>query len=289
MSGSIASPIQTYLTDSANEAKYASASALANAQQTNLINYFTANAASITTPTALLNNYKALSVVLGAFGIGNLINSTALVKQLITQDPTSTSSVAYQIGNAKYISFANALQSWNPPPFSTSSGVNAIITAYKNNNFEAQAGTQTPGMQQALYFTRTAGSITSLTQLQSDSDLMAVAVTGLGLPLTDFDNLSFDQQTALMQQKLNIGDLQKPSYVQHLAELYLVQQQLNNSSATPTIQPGTIASLFTSSNSGSGNSLLSILQSAQEASSGTTASLLGTSTTSSNPLLSLFV
>ena len=103
MSGSIVSPIQTYLTDSVNETKLANAAALANAQQTNLITYFTAQAGSITTPAALLGNYKALSVVLGAFGLGSLINSTALVKQLITQDPTSTSSVAYRLGNAKYI------------------------------------------------------------------------------------------------------------------------------------------------------------------------------------------
>jgi hypothetical protein len=288
MSGSIVSPIQTYLTDSASEAKYASAAALGNAQQTNLINYFTANASQITTPTALLGNYKALSVVLGAFGIGGLINSTALVKQLMTQDPSSTSSVAYRIGNAKYIAFANAMQSWNPPPFSTASGVNAIISAYKTNNFEASAGTQTPGMQQALYFTRTAGSITSLTQLQSDSDLMAVAVTGLGLPLTAFDNLTFDQQTSLLNQKLTLTDLQKPSYVQHLAELYLVQQQLASGTSVPTVQPGTIASLFTSASGSSGDSLLTILQNAEQASSGTTASLLGTATTSTSSLLSLF-
>lgn len=287
MSGSVASPIQTYLSDSTNEAKYANAAALGNAQQTNLINYFTAHAASITTPAALLGNYKALSVVLGAFGLGSLVNSTALVKQLITQNPSSTSSTAYRLGNAKYISFATAMQSWNPPPFSTSSGVNAIITAYKKNNFEAQAGTQTPGLQQALYFTRMAGSIKTLTQLQSDSDLMAVAVTGLGLPLSDFDNLTFDQQTALMKQKLTISNLQKPSYVAHLAELYLVQQQLTSGSAVPTVQPGTLASLFTNASSNNGNGLLTIMQDAEQASSGTTASLLGTTTTTSS-LLSLF-
>jgi hypothetical protein len=282
------SPLQSYLSYSTNEAKYANAASLGNGQQTGLINYFTAKAAKITTPTALLGDYKALSVVLGAFGIGNLINSTALVKQLLTQDSSSKSSVAYRIGNAKYLAFANALQNWSPPPFSTTDGVNAIIAAYKTNNFEASANTQTPGLQNALYFTRTAKSITTITQLQSDSSLLAVAVTGLGLPLTAYDNLSFPQQTTLLTQKLNIAELQKPAYVQHLAELYLVQQQLNAGTQVPTAQPGSIASLFGgTASSTSADSVLTILEGS---SGGGTRSLLGTSTTgtATNPLLSLF-
>jgi Protein of unknown function (DUF1217) len=286
MSGSTGlTPLQSYISYSANEAKYANAAARGSAQQTGLINYFQANAAKITTPASLLGNYKVLSVVLGAFGIGNLINSTALVKQLITQDPNSKSSVAYQIGNAKYLAFATALQNWNPPPFSNSDGVNAIVTAYKTNNFEAGVNTQTPGLQNALYFTRIAPSITSLTQLQSDPSLLAVAVTGVGLPLTAYDNLSFTQQTTLLTQKLKIADLQKPAYVQHLAELYLVQQQLTAGTQLQTPQPGSIASLFGGA-SKSADSVLTILQGSN---AGTT-SLLGTSTTgtATNPLLSLF-
>ena len=287
MSGSTGlSPLQSYISYSANEAKYANAAALGNAQQTGLINYFQANAAKITTPTALLGNYKALSVVLGAFGVGNLINSTALVKQLLTQDPSSKSSVAYRIGNAKYLALANALQNWNPPPFSTADGVNAIVSAYKTNNFEAGVNSQMPGLQNALYFTRTAKSITTITQLQSDPSLLAVAVTGIGLPLTAYDNLSFTQQTALLKQKLNLADLQKPAYVQHLAELYLVQQQLNAGTQIPTPQAGTIAGLF-GGTSTSADSVLTILEGSN---AGGTTSLLGTGTTgtATNPLLSLF-
>jgi hypothetical protein len=183
MSGSIGeSPVEAYVLYSGNEAKYANANVTANAAATGLINYFTAHAASITTPQALLGNYKALSVVLGAFGLGGQISETAVLKQLLTQDPNSKTSLAYKTGNAKYIEFATALQHWSPPPFSTKAGIQSIITAYKNNVFETYAGTQTPGLGQALYFQRSAASIKSLTQLQSDPELLAVAVTGVGLP-----------------------------------------------------------------------------------------------------------
>jgi hypothetical protein len=296
MSGSIGtSPIQDYLSYTKNEAKYAASYAATNGQETSLITYFQKHAASITSPAGLLKDYKALSLVLGAFGIGDLVNSPALVKQLLTQDPTNAGSTAHRIGNAKYLAFAKALQSWSPPPFSTAAGVTAIVKAYQLNGFEAStnatgstggtgsnSGTQTTGLQQALYFTRTAGALTSYTQLQSDSTLLAVAVSGLGLPLTAYDNLSFDQQTALLKAKLPIADLQKPSYVQHLAEQYLVQQQLANGPVTNTPLAGSLLNAFSGSDT-SANSLLTILG----ANNTGATSLLGT-TGASSPLLSLF-
>ena len=289
MSGTTISPLQTYLADKANETKLAAAASQANAQQNNLITHFQANAAGIKSPASLMKDYKALSLVLGAFGLGNLINATALVKQLMTQDPEDNQSVAHRTGNAKYIAFAKAMSVWNPPPFATAASRAAIITSFQKNAFEAAADTQTPGMQKALYFTRTAGSIKSLTQLQSDADLLAVAVTGVGVPYAAFVNLSFEKQTALLKQKINIADLQKPKYVTHLAEMYLVQQQLSASTthATPTVHPGSLVSLFSPYAQSDGNGVLTILLQQESASSGNTASLLGSNTGSSN-LLSLF-
>ena len=286
MSGSTGlPPLQSYLTYGADEAKYANAAAAGNAQQSGLISYFQKHAGGITSPSALLGDYKALTVVLGAFGLSSSINDTALLKKLLTQDPTSKTSLAQALGNAKYLSFANALSTWKPPPFATAAGINSVVTAYKTNQFEISAGQQTPGLQNALYFKRTAGSITTLTQLQSDANLLAVAVTGVGLPLTDFDELTFTQQTALLKNKLNIKDLQKPSYVQHLSELYLVQQQLNAPLTPAAPAPGSELSLFPDSGtSTSGNGVLTIL----EGSNGETSSLLGTSTTGTSNLLSLF-
>jgi len=281
------SPIQSYLTDSTNESKLAIASAKASAQETSLIQSFQKNASTITTPAALLKNYPALSVVLGAFNLSGSIHDTALLQKLMTQDPTSKTSLAQKLGNAQYLSFANAMSNWSPPPFSTASGVNAIVTAYQTNQFEATAGAQTPGLQNALYFTRMAGSLTSVTQLQSDPKLLAVAVTGLGLPLSAYDNLSYTQQTALLNNKLKMSDFAKPSYVKHLAELYVVQQQLNAPLTPAAPTAGSMLSLFEGSGSNnSASGLLTIL----ESSTGTTSSLLGTSTSSgsNSNILSLF-
>ena len=119
--------------------------------------------------------------------------------------------------------------------------------------------------------------------MQSDSELLAVAVSGLGLPLTAYDNLTYDQQTALLKQKLPIADLKKPSYVQHLAEQYIVQQQLVNGPVNTAPQAGSLLNAFAGSDT-TANSLLTILNAG---SASGTASLLGSGTPASS-LLSLF-
>jgi hypothetical protein len=283
MSGTIGlQPIPLYLNYAADESKYADASAQSNPEASSLIAYFQKVAPSIATPAALLGNYKALTVVLGAFGLQDSINNTGILKQLLTQDPKSTSSLAYKLGNAKYLAFAEALSDWSTPPFSTTSDVSQIVQSYKTNLFEQSADNQAPGLANALYFTREASSVTSVSQLQSDSNLLDVVVTGLGLPLQNFLQLSFDQQTATLDRKLNLSDLQNPTYVKRTAEQYLVSQQSDASSGPAA---GSIASLYSDSSDDSGDSLLTILD--PNSASGGTGDLGGSGSGNSN-LLSLF-
>ena len=208
---------------------------------------------------------------------------------MLTQDPTSASSTAQRVGNAKYIAFAKALHAWSPPPFGNAAGIASIVKAYQLFGFEKNltpatgSGGQNNGLQAALYFSRIAGSLTSYTQLQSDQQLLNVAVTAIGLPLTAYDNLSFDQQTALLKAKLPIASLQTPSYVKHLAEKYIVQQQIANGPVNSTPQAGSLLNAFSSSDT-TANSLLTILN------AGNTANTLLSSggTAAGSPLLSLF-
>ncbi len=266
-------PITLYLSYSANESSYSANAIKANPQQGLLLNYFQKVAPSLTTPAALLGNFKALTVVLTAFGLQGAIANTALLKKLLTQDPTAKTSLAQQLGNQKYLLLATALSKWTPPPFSTPANVNSIVSAYKTNTFEAGAETQAPGLQAALYFTRSIGSITKLTQLQSDPSLLAVVVTGVGLPIDNFNALDFSQQTAILKSKVDLTKFQNPAYVKRFAEQYLLSKQINAQSSSPA--PGTLAAAFDDSTDNSGDSLLSILNpSSTDSTSGSSGNLL---------------
>lgn len=278
MSGSIGfSPIALYTTYVANEGAEAASHLKADPQSSALAAYFKKVAPTLTSPAALLKDTKALTVVLGAFNLSGSINDTAILKDLLTQDPTSKSSLVQKLGSAKYQLFANALSNWKTPPFATPSAVSQIVTSYGTNVFEQSANKQAPGLGNALYFTRQAASLKSVAAVQSDFNLLAVAVTGLGLPLDNYEELGFDQQTALLTSKLHLGDLQKPAYVRQVAEQYIVSQQ---ATAATSPAPGSTASLFDTGADTTGDALLSILNPSSGAD--------GASGSNSSGLISLF-
>ncbi len=260
-------PIPLYLSYAGQETKYANASLKTNPLSSAELAYFTKVAPSITTPAALLKDYKALSVVLGAFGMQDSIGQTAIIQKLLTQDPTSKTSLAQTIGNTKFLLFAKAMSNWNPPPFSTASGVAQIAASFTTNVFEKTADTQSPGLAAALQFTRQASTLTSVAAVQSDPNLLNVVVTTLGLPLQNFQELDFDQQTKILQGKLNLSDFQNPAKVKQYAEQYLVSQQ---STADAGPASGTVASLFDDGADTSGDSVLSLLDPTSSGSSGST-------------------
>jgi hypothetical protein len=195
-------------------------------------------------------------VVLGAFNLQSSINDTALLKQLMTQNPSAKNSLSQQLANPQYTLFAQAMSDWTTSPFATAATRAQLVQAYTTNTFEQNVNSQAAGLGNALYFTREASSITTLTQLQADPNLLQVAVATTGVPYDDFGALEFNQQTALLQKNIKVSQLKTPSYVKQIAEQYLAQQT-SNSDATPA--PGTLAALYSDGTDTSGDSVLSIL------------------------------
>jgi hypothetical protein len=270
MSGTmILPPIPTYQMVSANEGKYVAAFAASDPQTKAEAAYFQSVASTLTTPEALLQNYRALNTVLNAFGIGSYAQDTALLKQLMTQNPNDTTSTAYQIDNPALSRFAVAMGQFATPPFATSSNVAALLNANATNNFETQEDSLSPGIADALYFSRSIGSITAIDQLMSDPKLLQVAEVATNMP-SSFGELDFDTQQRLLSAQIDIADFQKPAYVQQFVTKYLAMNEANN--ATPTDTTGALAIL---TGSGSTDNILSALMPAS-------------SSSSTDPLLALF-
>jgi hypothetical protein len=258
MSGTIGSgPIPQYIQYAANETKYAAQALKASPTDNALLTYFKANAASITTPAQLLGNYKVLEVVLSAFNLQGSIKNTAILQQLMTQDPTSKTSLSARLGNAQYTRFAKAFSDWTTSPFASATNVATIAQSYTTNTFEQSADAASPGLANALYWSRLAPAITSISQLQSDPTLLKVAVATTGITYDQYVALDFAQQTKLLTASVKISQLTTPSYVNRVAEQYLIQNGSSGASAPP---PGSIASLYSdTSDTDAGDSLLGIL------------------------------
>jgi len=270
VNSSLGTAIPTFVMDSRNEQALANKWAQGNGQVKSDIAYFQAKAPTLTSAAALTKDYRSLKIVLGAYNVSGLLAYPALTNQLLTQDPSSSSSVAQKIGNPSYLAFVNAFNQFKNNPLGSSSNVSTVVNSYVVNSYEAAQNTQTPGLQNALTFNRTASQITSIAQLMTNTPALTVAVAQTGVTFNTYANMSYDQQVAFLTRKLNLSDFQHPATVTKMAEQYLVQAVQDpgewNASAAST---NTVVSLL---GGGSDTSELS---------------LFGVGS-SSNPVLSLF-
>jgi len=237
--------IPTYLVDSKNESALAAKWAKSNGQVQSDVTYFQSKASTLTSVDALMKDYRALKIVLGAYNVSDLLSYPGLVRQLLTQDPTAASSTARKIGNASYLNFATAFNQFTSDPLGSSSNVSAIVNSYETNAFEAAQSTRIPGMQNALAFKRVASNITTIAQLMTNKAALTVAVAQTGITFTTYGNMSYDQQVAFLTKKVKLADLQNAKTVDHMAESYLLQAVQDPDSWNASDSTGnTVASLF---------------------------------------------
>ncbi len=299
MSGisSTLSSLQAYLNDSRNEAASVTGFETSDPKIKANIAYFKKVVPGLTTPDALLKNYRALSVVLDAFGLSSSINSKALLKQLMTQDHTLTTSVASRLGDAKMIRFATAMNQFNPPPFSAASGatsdviaavtanVTATITAAATNDYETAQDNLAPGLQAGLYFQRNISNVTTVNSLMSDVSLLKVAVVSSGLDYNSFVNLDFAQQQTALKSAIKFANFKDTKKVSQMVETYLIRQSQGLGAGTSSASMG--LSLLNGSADGS-NILGAAYGSGITSSNFLSALYPSASSSSSNPLLQLF-
>jgi hypothetical protein len=236
------------------------------------IAWFQKQAPTITTPDALLKDYRSLQVVLTAFNMSSDISDTAVLKPLMTQNPADASSLASRSGNPSFQLFAKQMSTWQPPPLSNPASVAAIVNQYATANYETSQGQQDPGMKEALYFRRMIGSVKSINQLMADPVLTKVAVGGAGLP-QQFGLLDYSQQVPILTKAIDLTKFTKPAYVDQFVEQYLFQNQASQSGAASATG---ILSLLGGSGATSGTDLLSTLFAGSASSSqGSVGGLLG--------------
>jgi hypothetical protein len=268
--------VPTYLAitrgETALAAKYANATPQVKAD----ITYLTKQAPKLTSADALMKDYRALGIVLGAFQMKDQLAYPGLVRKLITEDPTSATSTAKKIGNPTYLRFAQAMGQYKTNPLGSASNLTAITNAYVLNSYEADQGQKVPGMQDALAFKRQAAQVTSIAQLMSNTSLLKVAVAETGLDWSTFGVMQYDQQVKVLTQTTKLADFQNGAKVDKMAEQYLLTAGQNPSawSDAPTTNSNSVVSLLSSATTS--DPILSVLNGNSSSSSG------------SSPLLSLF-
>jgi hypothetical protein len=211
------STTSTYLAVSQNLSRYQAMTAAEPAVKTATA-YYEANIGSVTSIQDLVGNYRLLSYALNAYGLGDQINATGLVTQVLEGGVSNPKSLANTLANPQWKAFAAAFDfvdsGVNPP--SSSSSIQTTTSDYLEQQLESDQGAQDVGVQLALYFQRVAPTVTSEEGILADPNLLEVAATIMGIS----PSAASDLQPQTLSELMPLSDLQDPAKLQQLTERF---------------------------------------------------------------------
>ena len=213
--------------------------------------YYEANIGSVTSIEDLVGNYRLLSYALDAYGLGDQIDSTALITKVLEGGVSNPNSLANTLSNSAWKAFATAFNfvGAGVSSMSSASAVETTTSDYVEQQLESDQGAQNVGVELALYFQRMAPTVTSEYGILADPNLLEAAQTIFGLsPATSAENI--DTQAQTLSRLMPISDLQDPTKLQQLTERFTAMYDLTYGPGSGATTNLTVAS----SNASSGQS-----------------------------------
>jgi hypothetical protein len=122
------------------------------------IDYYQSKITQVTSVDAFLKDRRLLTIALSAFQLEDQVDSKALIRKFLTQDPSDKNSLVNKMLDPRWVNFAKAFASLNSDQGATIQGqshINSILGGYQTNQFEKATGETNPAVRQALYFERT--------------------------------------------------------------------------------------------------------------------------------------
>jgi hypothetical protein len=219
--------------------------------------YYKANIGKAKTVGQFVNNYRLLSYALQAYGLGDQINNTALIKQVLEQGTSNPHALANTLPNANWKAFANAFNfaaSGGGAP-SSSVSVSATTVDYAEQQLEADQGQSDPGVQLALYFARVAPTVTNSYGVLADKNLLEVVQTIFGLAPTASAG-QIDEEAKQISKLAPVQDLQDPKKLKNLVERFTAAYDAKYGPASGATSSLTVDSGNTNSSVSAASSIL---------------------------------
>lgn len=210
--------------------------------------YYAANIGSITSVDQFVGNYRLLSYALDAYGLGDQINSTALIKQVLEGGVSNPKALANTLPQWKAFATAFNFSGEGAASVSTPTAITTTENNYVEQQLENNEGQQDVGVQLALYFNRVAPTVTNAYGILADQNLLEVTETIFGLP-SSFSSENIDVQAKTLNNLFKISDLQDPAKLQQLTERFTAAYDMTYGSSS-----GSSSSLSVSGSSSSSSS-----------------------------------
>lgn len=210
--------------------------------------YFQERIGSVRTADDLVNDRRLLSVALGAYGLGDDIDSKFFIRKVLNDGSFDRSDLANRLSDKRYLAFTKAFGFGDfPVPNTVMSefGEN-IADAYRSRQFEVAVGEQSPDLRLALGFQRDLADIVNRQNspdgrwfgVMGSTPVRKVVETALGLP-SSFGRLDLDQQLQGFRNAAQrvFGDsevtgLNDPDNREKLIRLFLIRSEAQSGAQT---------------------------------------------------------
>lgn len=215
--------------------------------------YFAAEIPSIRTAEQLVGNRRLLEVALGAFGLGEDIDSKAFIKKILEDGTIAEDALANRLTDKRYRQFAEAFGFGDlGPRTALSSFSTEIISRYEARQFESAVGAQNGDMRLALslgdsladIFDQVLSEDAQWFTMMGNAPLRKTFETALGLP-ESFGQIDIDKQLETFRKRSqaslgidSFSDLNDSEIQDSLIRLYLVRSQAN---AVGSLSNGAVA------------------------------------------------
>jgi len=219
--------------------------------------YYEANIGGVTSIKDFVDNYRLLSYALDAYGLGDQINNTALVTQVLQGGVSNPKSLANTLSNSNWKAFAAAFNfADGASSASSASAVQTTTSDYVEQQLESDQGTQNGvGVQLALYFQRVAPTVNNEYGILADPNLLEVAQTIFGLsPSTSAENIDTLAQT--LSQLMPVSDLKDPAKLNQLIERFTAMYDFTYGPGSGSTTSLTVASSNSSSDQSGATAVL---------------------------------
>ncbi|PYB77253.1 DUF1217 domain-containing protein [Rhizobium wuzhouense] len=225
--------------------------------------YYQDKIQGVETVQDLLADRRIIDVVLGAYGFDPKKVTDDFLKKAFASDLSDRKSFVNQQADKKWAELVGSFN-FDGDGKLTRKTLGTVqqrgetletINLFMRQTLEENEGQSSEAVRLALYFQRTAPTITSAYDIVADTALAEVFRTTFGFS-EDFTKMKVESQAKVIKSKLDLADLQDPKKLQRLIERYTAMYD----SANAKIDSPAVSILSGGNGTISGDLLLSIAQ-----------------------------
>ena len=231
------------------------------------IDYFLENAGNITSVEQLVSDRRALTVVLGAFGLDDDIDKRAFIRKVVEEGTLDNRSFANRLVDPAYRKLAEAVGFGDVGGLLVFENTRQNIAAlYRERQFELAVGDVDLDLRLALNFKREIDELSTQNvnnrvgwlRMLGSPPMRQVVEAALNLP-SQFGLIDIDQQVDEVMDRASsifgikdVADFQDPALIERFVDRFMLQRQVANGVVSST-SSGTVAlSLLSAGGFGTG-------------------------------------